>query len=117
MGHASATTTLRHNRHVFDESRLAPATPMVEAIRAARAEIAGSNLGNRLQKRDRAGGADPRDPPNVDGEWRVRVGLRPSEVSHRDQSLRPPDAAAILERRGAPGGCGAPQVEQATGLL
>jgi hypothetical protein len=39
MGHASAVTTLTHYAHVFDEARLAPATPTVDAIRAARAQI------------------------------------------------------------------------------
>ena len=34
MGHASPTTTLPHYAHVFDDARLAPATPMVAAIRA-----------------------------------------------------------------------------------
>ncbi len=39
LGHASATTTLDHYAHVFDEARLAHGTPMVEAITAARADL------------------------------------------------------------------------------
>lgn len=39
LGHASATTTLDHYAHVFDEARLAPAVGMVEAIEAARADL------------------------------------------------------------------------------
>ena len=39
LGHASATTTLDHYAHVFDEPRLAPAVGMVEAIETARAEL------------------------------------------------------------------------------
>ena len=39
LGHASATTTLDHYAHVFDEARLAPAVGMVEAIETARAEL------------------------------------------------------------------------------
>ena len=38
LGHASATTTLDHYAHVFDEPRLAPAVGMVEAIETARAD-------------------------------------------------------------------------------
>ena len=36
MGHSSATTTLDHYAHVFDEARMAPAAPMVATIEAAR---------------------------------------------------------------------------------
>jgi integrase len=39
MGHASATTTLRHYGHMFDESRLGTSASMVDAIRAARGEL------------------------------------------------------------------------------
>ncbi|MEZ0284412.1 MAG: tyrosine-type recombinase/integrase [Thermoleophilia bacterium] len=39
LGHASATTTLDHYAHVFDEARLAPAVGMVEAIEAARTDL------------------------------------------------------------------------------
>lgn len=41
MGHANQTTTLDHYSHMYQESQLATALPMSEAIRAARAELAG----------------------------------------------------------------------------
>ena len=44
LGQASATTALNHYAHVFDHARLATAVPMVDAIRAARAEIAAAGL-------------------------------------------------------------------------
>jgi integrase len=40
MGHSSATTTLRHYAHLFDEASHATAEPMVAAIEAARAVFA-----------------------------------------------------------------------------
>ena len=44
LGHASATTTLDHYAHAFDEARLGTAVPMVDAIRAARAELERSDV-------------------------------------------------------------------------
>jgi hypothetical protein len=45
LGHASAMTTLNHYTHLFEERRLAPSVPMVDAIWAARAELPQSCLG------------------------------------------------------------------------
>lgn len=39
LGHASATTTLNHYAHLFDEARLATGAPMIETIEAARAAL------------------------------------------------------------------------------
>jgi integrase len=36
LGHASATTTLNHSAHVFDEAGLATGAPMIEAVETAR---------------------------------------------------------------------------------
>jgi hypothetical protein len=47
LGHSSGDTTLRHYAHVFDEARLASGVGMVDAIRAARADLAGKGLHNR----------------------------------------------------------------------
>jgi len=44
LGHSSATTTLDHYAHVFDEARLAPMTSMVAAIEVARAEVASGDV-------------------------------------------------------------------------
>jgi len=44
LGHSSATTTLDHYAHVFDETRLAPMASMVDAIEAARAEVANGSV-------------------------------------------------------------------------
>ena len=75
LGHASATTTLDHYAHVFDEARLAPALGMVEALETARAELeargvspdvhsapgegAASDDGNRVAKGKRTTGLEP----------------------------------------------------------
>ena len=42
LGHASATTTLHHYAHLFDEARLQTGITMTQAIRDARAELARS---------------------------------------------------------------------------
>lgn len=39
LGHASATTTLRHYARVFDAARLETGASMIDAIRAARAKL------------------------------------------------------------------------------
>lgn len=41
LGHSSQTTTLDHYSHVYDEAQLATRLTMSDAIRAARAELAG----------------------------------------------------------------------------
>ena len=40
LGHASVTTTARYYTHLFDESRLHTAAPMVATITAARDDLA-----------------------------------------------------------------------------
>jgi integrase len=46
LGHSSGDTTLRHYAHVFDEARLASGVGMVEAITAARDDLARKGLHN-----------------------------------------------------------------------
>ena len=42
LGHASATTTLHHYAHLFDEARLETGITMTDAIRNARAALQSS---------------------------------------------------------------------------
>ncbi len=44
LGHSSATTTLNHYAHVFDEARLGTGVQFVDAIRAARTELERSGV-------------------------------------------------------------------------
>ena len=57
MGHASATTTLRHYGHMFDESRLGTGASMVDAIRAARGEL-GEHGCSQIVRHDADGVSD-----------------------------------------------------------
>ena len=57
MGHASATTTLRHYGHMFDESRLGTGASMVDAIRAARGEL-GEHGCSQIVRHDANGVSD-----------------------------------------------------------
>ena len=60
MGHASATTTLRHYGHMFDESRLGTGASMVDAIRAARGEL-GEHGCSQIVRQDADGVTDELD--------------------------------------------------------
>ena len=58
LGHASAVTTLDRYTHLFTEASLGTGVGMVEAIRAARAELHGSctvvDLAERAERRTAA---------------------------------------------------------------
>ncbi len=44
MGHSTGETVWRHSAHVFEAARLGVGIPMVEAVRAAREELAASGV-------------------------------------------------------------------------
>ena len=68
LGHASGELVWRRYAHVFDEARLAPSVPMVEAIEVARVAVGASGVRPMYDGPvDEALGADPMNGENPRG--------------------------------------------------
>jgi integrase len=86
MGHASAMTTLKHYTHLFDEARLAGFTPMVDAVREARAQVTGKGSGTPDPVRSMF------DHRTIDAEghtWKSAPLRRKRKSGRRDSNPRP----------------------------
>ena len=92
MGHTTATTTLNHYAHSFDEARLGTAVPMVDAITAARAELERSGVWPECVSRPVRTLRSPRPTD----ERPVAKGLS-GGYARQDSNLRPsaPEADAL----------------------